>query len=346
MSDILVIPDPHGSHEWERAKKEKFDYAVILGDSCDCWENEWPDQGLNMKNMFAWVREDPEYRKYVCGNHDFAYITGTREGSMVSGHQHNHASEIRAIFLANMDLIDVAFEIDGWVFSHAGFSKTWVGYIKKELHNILDKFPDEIEEKHEFASMKEYHEYMSKIDASKVVWDESEFSIDFLNKVWHSVSHVPGDDNFYYGFDELFDWHGFFSGSGDEISQGPFWIRPSSLLSNAYFRKQCVGHTEAGIDGPINLGREVHDSSTGEEELNTALVFDSPKHLLAHFDTSSNPDYITILEFNKRYKRLEKAVNDTKSLKLDSPEKIKKILANKTSERQAEYLYKMFFDEN
>lgn len=344
MSDVLCIADVHGSHEWERAKNEKFDYCVCFGDSCDCWENEWPDQGNNIRNLFAWIREDPKHRKYVCGNHDFSYFTGTREGSRVSGHQASHVGELRAIFMANLDLIDVAFEIDGWVFSHAGFTKTWVQYIKRVLHEILDKFPDDIEKRNEFESLEEYREYMNKVDESKLVWDENEFNIDFLNKFWHSISHVPGDENFYYGIDELFDWHGFFSGSGDEISQGPFWVRPSSLLADAYFRNQCVGHTEAAIDGPICLGREVHDATTGEDELNKVIIFDSPKHLLAHFDTEKSLGYITTLEFNKRYKKLEKAVNDVKSLKLDSKEKIEKALAEKTSERQAEYLYKMFFE--
>ena len=37
---------------------------------------------------------------------------------------------------------------------------------------------------------------------------------------------------------------GFFSPSGDEISQGPLWIRPESLLQDAYYPKQVVGHTE------------------------------------------------------------------------------------------------------
>lgn len=348
MSDILVIPDVHGSHEWERVKKEKFDYCVCLGDSCDCWENRWPDQGENIKNLFAWIREDPKHRKYVCGNHDFSYFTGTKEGKLVSGHQAGHTAELKTIFLANIDLIDVAFEKDGWVFSHAGFSKTWVNSIKKVLHEILDRFPDE-EGKTEFSSMEEYHEYMEKVNNSKLVWDENEFSVDFLNKIWHSVSHITSDDNFYYSFDELFDWHGFLSGSGDEISQGPLWIRQNSLIKDAYFDKQCVGHTELAIDGPICIGKK--DKNTEQEV--KVMFFDSPKHLLAHFDTESEVSYITPLDWEKRYKKLIKVVNDTKSLqvaKMDEElfkeKEVKKILASKTSKRQADYLYKMFFEED
>lgn len=37
---ILVIPDMHGSHEWEAAKKRcaEVDYVVFLGDIFRCME--------------------------------------------------------------------------------------------------------------------------------------------------------------------------------------------------------------------------------------------------------------------------------------------------------------------
>lgn len=64
-----------------------------------------------------------------------------------------------------------------------------------------------------------------------------------MNTLWHKYNHSD-EDSSWYDFDELLDWNGFFSGSGDEITQGPLWIRPESLLQDAYFQKQVVGHTE------------------------------------------------------------------------------------------------------
>ena len=86
----------------------------------------------------------------LIGNHDWSYISGTRDGCRVSGHQSGHILEIRNLLEQNLDIIDLAFECDGWVFSP----------------------------------------------------------------------------------------------SGDEISQGHLWIRPESLLQDAYYPKQVVGHTE------------------------------------------------------------------------------------------------------
>ena len=51
---------------------------------------------------------------------------------------------IRALLNSNYDIPDIAEEFDGWIFSHAGFSKTWVDtYFKKQLHVCLDKLPEE-----------------------------------------------------------------------------------------------------------------------------------------------------------------------------------------------------------
>ena len=84
MSRILSIPDVHGSHEWEVVKNlpaQNYDYIVFHVDYFDCWENEWPDQGENFKNICTFVREDTDHRKLLLGNHDWSYLTGTGTGS-------------------------------------------------------------------------------------------------------------------------------------------------------------------------------------------------------------------------------------------------------------------------
>lgn len=55
-----------------------------------------------------------------------------------------------------LDIIDLAFECDGWVFSHAGFSATWVESILKVFHQMLDKWPDDEE-----------------AESPELVWDEN-----------------------------------------------------------------------------------------------------------------------------------------------------------------------------
>ncbi len=299
---ILIIPDVHGSHEWEKIKsipKSKYDKVVFLGDYFDSgiydeskggWvqNNNWPDQGENFKNICDFVKEDPANRKSVFGNHDWSYISGSRDGSNCSGHQNSKIKEIRELLSSNYDILDVAEEFDGWVFSHAGFTKTWVdSYLKPELHNCLDKWPEE--------------------DNGKgLVWDESEFSIQFLNDFFHKLTHWPGDPNFKIGIDELLDWHGYFSGSGNEKTQGPFWVRPESLLTDAYYPNQIVGHTEYAFFGQIGLK---------EKESKVILVDSSTHSNIFIFDTENPSDFITVAGLNRKIKRITKVVNDGKSMK-------------------------------
>lgn len=304
MSKVIVISDVHGTHYWEKAKeisKEHPDYYVVgLGDWVDSCEydrklkmvranNKWPDQGENLKNALDWFREDLEHRFFCIGNHDWSYWSCGHDAGNCSGHQSSHAQEIRTILNSNKDIIHVGIEIDGWVFSHAGFTKTWRSYVIKEFHNMFDKWPEED-------------------DGTGLRWDERNWSLKFLDDTFRSLSHFSGDPNSYPAFDELLDWHGTFSSSGNEVTQGPCWCRPEALLRDALFPNQVVGHTEYCVGEPLKL----RGSTSGSGALNTKIVVvDSPDHdLITIFDTE-NPgdDFITLTEYNRWVKKVNKTIN-------------------------------------
>lgn len=85
---ILIIPDVHGEHHWEKVKsisESNYDYAVFLGDYFDSGiyskeikafiqNNKWPNQGENFQNICNWVREKPDTRKICLGNHDWSVL--------------------------------------------------------------------------------------------------------------------------------------------------------------------------------------------------------------------------------------------------------------------------------
>lgn len=183
-------------------------------------------------------------------------------------------------------MIDIAQDIDGWIFSHAGFTHFWVNSMKECLHHALDKWPEED-------------------DGKPLRWDESEFSIKFLNDYWHTLEHWPGTKNSNYEFDELLDWHGYFSGSGNEITQGPFWVRPESLLKDAEYPKQIVGHTEYGFLEPLYLDENEHK----------IIVTDSPEHTNIFIFDTENPGekWYTVDKFNKELKKTRHIILDAKS---------------------------------
>mgnify|MGYP004517340237 CR=1 FL=1 len=320
MASILSVPDVHGSHEWAVVKtlpKDSYDYIVFHGDYFDSWENEWPDQGENFKNICDFVREDTEHRKLLIGNHDWSYLSQSREGQNCSGHQsgsiysEGKITVIRELLLGARDILELAFECDGWVFSHAGFSKTAVNYMQEILKNL------------------------------GMIQDEKEYSISLLNSVFKKRLEEYDIFNFskWIPFDEKLDWDGCFSGSGDEPSQFCLWIRPDSLLEDAYYNNQVVGHTEFCIYDKIYL----------QQEENKVIVVDSPDHEVYDvFDTQKEYEFFSVPEINKQRKKHFKVVNDIKSQLImhnDTEDFIRKSLKEHFSDEVVEKLIKLAFKE-
>lgn len=326
MAKVLSIPDVHGTHNWESAKsipKDSYDYIVFHGDYFDSHKNKWPDQGKNFKAICSFVRKDTEHRKLLIGNHDWSYLSGTNDGSYVSGHQSSHFAEIRKLLNQNLDILDLAFECDGWIFSHAGFSSTWVQSMKKVINSIYED-----------------NGHIFDFEGPYSIWDDTKFSIGFLNNIWHKLDHSYTEEDFDYSFDELLDWYGFFSSSGDEISQGPLWIRPESLLNDAYYPNQVVGHTEMCLYENVCL----------QQKENKIVFIDSPLHeIFSVFDTTADYKFITIPEFCELYNKTIKTINDIKSQIIYHKNKEKFIMSSlrkQFSENTAERLYRMTFKKN
>ena len=303
MLKVMVVPDVHGSHEWEAVKDDSsVDFTVVLSDLVDAWKNNWPDQGENVINLVSWVREKPKKRILLFGNHDQAYVSRSRHGAEVSGHQWEHHDEICKLLFQARDVLRLAWECDGWVFSHAGFSKTAVDHMKHVMHGLFDEKPM----RHDFASDEEAHAYYDSLK----VWDEGEYSIDLLNLTFRQFMDDLYDDTTlmkWLDFNEALDWRGVFSGSGDEPEQFCLWIRPRALLQDAAYPKQVVGHTEYALwNEPLLLTDKKHDSQV--------MLFDSPLHTPYIFDTEAPlPQAWNYFDFEKRLAALGKEVNDMKS---------------------------------
>ena len=317
---IFIVPDVHGSHEWETIKKlpaKTYDYVVFLGDYFDCWENRWPDQGYNFKAICDFIREDTAHRKLLLGNHDWSYLSMTTHGADVSGHQSERIEEIRRLLTENHDILDLAFECEAkcpggrLIISHAGFSRTWV-------NSILNVFGIQ----------------------------ENQWSVSFLNEQWHKLSFNPESEGFNYAFEELLDWYGFLSGSGNEITQGPLWIRPEALLSDAFYETQIVGHTECCLGDYAVLS----EKDLSLDRKNTLMATDSNLHLVFDIiDTEDLPGNAkSLLEFSKFYKQTQKQIYDIKSQEFSQEEYAKESVMAKLSasfgEKIAERYYRMFFE--
>lgn len=145
---VLFIPDVHQTYEGlEYAKKhvDEVDKIVFGGDYVDNWESEnWWTTNQNPLKVIDAILEFKEAHKdkveLLIGNHDVSYMTPCEDGTHVSGHQWIHHAEIRNHLLKNSIEFKVGVELDGWVFSHAGFSSKWMDSLGKEVtkENLIE----------------------------------------------------------------------------------------------------------------------------------------------------------------------------------------------------------------
>ena len=92
---------------------------------------------------------------------------------------------------------------------------------------------------------------------------------------------------FNYNFEELLDWYGLLSGSGNEITQGPLWIRPEALLKDVFYETQIVGHTELCLNDFLVF----KEKDVSLNRTNTVIIADSNKHtVFGYINTENLPD--------------------------------------------------------
>lgn len=132
---IGIIPDIHQTTYFNKMVEDNIDHLdklVFLGDYVDNWEaKKWwniPSHNpINIVNkVISYKKKYPNKIDLLLGNHCLSYLSKNPHSKNVSGHQLEHDEEIAQVFLDNINLFKIAVEYDGWVISHAGFSKTWV----------------------------------------------------------------------------------------------------------------------------------------------------------------------------------------------------------------------------
>lgn len=231
---VLIIPDIHGSNHWKKNfldNIDKVDKCVFLGDYVDSFNNKEKGETA-VKNFEDILNTTEQYKGKVnllLGNHDISYIYQYHGDPHVSGHQSEMTKEYNNMFVENADRIQIAAKYDDWVFSHAGFTNTWYKYVKSG------------------------YDIICKRDEKKV----PDNPIDLVNWMWKTDKDIRMLNFSHIGLDPY----------GDDVNQGPLWIRPTSLLYDPYYTKQVVGHTE--VFNPPKVLR-----SKG----NTLIVVDSQEH--------------------------------------------------------------------
>lgn len=133
----IFLGDTHGRGLWKDIiAKETPDRVVFIGDYFDSFDIGSAEQQFNFKEIIAF-KESAQYEVIMLiGNHDYHYYPG---GETYSGYQHGAAPIIRQLLEDNKHHLQMCYQLDNILCSHAGIGHNWlVEQEKYESGSIAD----------------------------------------------------------------------------------------------------------------------------------------------------------------------------------------------------------------
>lgn len=130
---IAVIGDIHSRSIWEdvvRHAQDNSDQIVFTGDYIDPYDSTPFDTLYNILNDIIDFKKS-QSAILLIGNHDTHYLYDDIQKS--TRYDRKNATKFEKIYQENIDLFQYAYQIDNYLFTHAGVSNTWFNSFKNVL---------------------------------------------------------------------------------------------------------------------------------------------------------------------------------------------------------------------
>ncbi len=137
---LITVGDIHGRQYWKEIDPAKYDKIIFVGDYVD----QFPPMSdveieSNLLEIIELKKNNPDKVILLLGNHDIQYLFWN-EGYGCSGYRPTMANNLHAIFKHHKDLFQIAYQIENYIWTHAGISNGWYDYNKKEIIDIQERF--------------------------------------------------------------------------------------------------------------------------------------------------------------------------------------------------------------
>lgn len=145
MSKTLILGDTHGRGIWQLiVQKENPDRVIFLGDYWDSLEIPYSDQLYNFQRIIDFTRTSGKEVILLIGNHDAHYQRWAINAlEHYTGFQPIYANDICQKLKDNEDIMQIAYKMDNFLFTHAGITKTWLENMEIENdENMVDVIND------------------------------------------------------------------------------------------------------------------------------------------------------------------------------------------------------------
>jgi hypothetical protein len=124
----IAIGDIHGRNIWRKiVDLEQPDRVIFIGDYFDSFDIPGLDQIYNFQSILAWKEATPQCEVIMLiGNHDYHYFPELLGKCTCSGFQRALYPEISRVINENRHHLSMAYQLDKYLFTHAGISREWL----------------------------------------------------------------------------------------------------------------------------------------------------------------------------------------------------------------------------
>lgn len=142
---ILINPDIHGRVFWKYSveHKDEFDKIIFLGDYLDAYSPDLlVNEEDNFKEIIQFKKDNLDKVILLLGNHDCSYINS----KILPSSRHNpfKADIYHKLFNDNLDLFQLVYIYNKYLFSHAGVYEEWLKMCDLNLDNLINYDLDEL----------------------------------------------------------------------------------------------------------------------------------------------------------------------------------------------------------
>ena len=139
----VIIGDIHGHDSWKQvvAQEHDADRFVFVGDYFDSFTVTGVVQIHNFKEIIEFKTTSGKEVIMLIGNHDYHYMRGVTQ--YYSGYQSGARPAIEQLLYENKNHMQMAYGMNGFIFTHAGVSSDWLqihGYDNES--NLIDWIND------------------------------------------------------------------------------------------------------------------------------------------------------------------------------------------------------------
>ena len=138
----VLIGDIHGRPYWKEIieQEQDADRFVFVGDYFDSFTIPGVKQMDNFLDIIEFKESTDKEVVLLLGNHDYHYLPEIEESS-TSGYQTVMAPTFKILLGENKKHLQIAYQFDDFVCSHAGLSSVWLDDIIEDwdVTNMVDK---------------------------------------------------------------------------------------------------------------------------------------------------------------------------------------------------------------